>query len=270
MFVDSHFHFAIGEEEDKYISSGLDNRKIIEDALEVGVEKMLAVAASYNDWEVIRHFIESFKGNVFGSFGIHPHEASEVNLDSKEMQLENLVKHFEMLGNGFVAIGECGLDYAFPDTDKEAQKKLFNLQVELALKLDKPLIIHTREADEDVYPILKEFADKGGMAVVHCWTGNVIYVKKYLDLGFYISCSGITTFKKSLDLQEQFKNVVPMDRLLVETDAPYLAPVPVRGKVNVPLNVKYVAEFVANMRGIDLEEFNRQVMKNFEDLFKIS
>ncbi|MCT4552997.1 MAG: TatD family hydrolase [Alphaproteobacteria bacterium] len=267
MFVDSHFHFFTESEEDKYETIGKDNRQIVEDALEAGVSKMLAVSASYDDWKTIRHFIEGFKGKVFGSFGFHPHEASEIDFDSEEMQLENLIKHFEMLGDGFVAIGECGLDYAFPDTDKEAQKRLFDLQVEMALRLKKPLIIHTREADEDVYPILKKFAEKGGMAVIHCWTGDEEYVKKYLDLGFYVSCSGITTFKKSLDLQNQFKNIVPMDRLLVETDAPYLAPVPVRGKVNVPFNVKYVAEFVANMKEIGQEEFNKQVENNFNNLF---
>ena len=167
-----------------------------------------------------------------------------------------------------VAIGEIGLDYYYSSENKAAQQTVFARQIQVANQLNKPVIIHTREAREDTIRLLRDnHAEKCG-GVFHCFTENEDMAKKALDLGFYISISGIVTFKNA----EEIRNVVrklPLDRLLVETDSPYLAPVPYRGKQNQPAYTREVCEYVATLKGLTVEEMARITTENFERLFKI-
>ena len=167
-----------------------------------------------------------------------------------------------------IAIGEIGLDYYYSADNKAEQQAVFGSQIDIANQLDKPVIIHTRSAGDDTIAMLRQHhAEKCG-GVIHCFTETMEFAKKALDLGFYISCSGIVTFKNAEVIREVIR-YVPTDRLLVETDSPYLAPVPYRGKENQPAYTREVCEYVATLKGFSTEEFARITTQNFERLFKI-
>ena len=173
----------------------------------------------------------------------------------------------ELAGSpGVVAIGETGLDYFYMNSDKETQIRSFTGQIAIARRRELPIVIHVRDADKDLIGILKseDVSEKKG--VIHCFTGNYETAKRYLDLGFYISFSGIVTFKKSDELRAAAAGV-PADRILIETDSPYLAPVPFRGKPNEPAYVRHVAETVAELRGLKTEELARLTSENATRLF---
>jgi TatD DNase family protein len=172
--------------------------------------------------------------------------------------------------NKILCIGECGLDYFYTpnDDEKKLQLDVFSAQLDIALIENLPVMVHTRMDNGDTYNLLKSFASKGGRGVIHCFTGTTEDAKKYLDLGFYISASGIITFKKSDELRLSFVNV-PLDRLLIETDAPYLAPVPFRGKSNEPAFVKFVAEKLAEIKNTSFDEIAKSTTENFQRLYGI-
>ena len=168
-----------------------------------------------------------------------------------------------------IAIGEIGLDYYYSADNKALQQTVFADQIRIANEVDKPVIIHTRSAPEDTIAMLREHqAEKCG-GLIHCFTETLDFAKKALDLGFYISCSGIITFKNAESIREAIR-YVPADRLLVETDSPYLAPVPYRGKENQPAYTREVCEYVAALKGLSMEEFAQISTQNFERLFKIN
>jgi TatD DNase family protein len=200
------------------------------------------------------------------SVGIHPHEAAqEPAVDVA--RLVELARHPKVVG-----IGEAGLDYFYDQSPRDRQKEVFRTHIEASRISGLPLIVHSREADEDTVALLKEGAAKGGQdgqkltGVIHCFTSTQYLADEALKLGFYISLSGIVTFKNAEALRQVAKSV-PLDRLLVETDSPYLAPVPKRGKRNEPAFVKHTAEFVSQMLGMSLEDLAAKTTANFHRLF---
>lgn len=200
--------------------------------------------------------------NIFASVGVHPEQQ-----DGDEPDMETLVrlaKHRRVLG-----IGETGLDYYWHKDKPEWQRERFRTHVRAAKELRKPLIIHTREAAEDTLRIMREEGAETVGGVMHCFTETQSVADSALSLGFHISFSGIVTFKNARQIKEVAKSV-PLDRILVETDAPYLAPVPYRGKVNEPAYVRYVAEEIAELRGIGIDDFERVTTENFCRLFGVA
>ena len=224
------------------------------------VKHLLAIGVTLSRFEKAYDELSKFD-NVSLACGVHPLDFEEEPFD--EERLLRLAQDKKV-----VAIGEIGLDYYYSSENKAAQQAVFAAQIQVANQLNKPVIIHTREAREDTIRLLRDnHADKCG-GVLHCFTENEDMAKKALDLGFYISISGIVTFKNA----EEIRNVVrklPLDRLLVETDSPYLAPVPYRGKQNQPAYTREVCEYVAALKGVSIEEMARVTTENFERLFKI-
>lgn len=197
--------------------------------------------------------------NVYAAVGIHPQEAS--NYDSEDLEI--IRKWSE--NPKVVAIGEIGLDYYYGKNNKEEQIKLFREQIKLASEMSLPVIIHMRDATEDTYNILKEYEGKV-RGVMHCYSGSLEMAELFMELGYYISLAGVVTFKNAKTAKEVAKNI-PLERLLIETDSPYLTPEPNRGKRNEPRYVKHVADKICELRGISLVEFSEITRKNTEELF---
>lgn len=228
-------------------------------ARENHVDYMLCVSVNLEHYPEVLALAEQYP-HIFASVGVHPNEQS--GADPGVEQLVKLAQHERV-----VAIGETGLDYFRSTGDMTWQHNRFRNHIEAAKTVNKPLIIHTRDAAEDTMRILEEAGAEQCGGVMHCFVENWDIARRALDLGFYISLSGIVTFKNAKDLQEVAKKL-PLDRILVETDSPYLAPVPFRGKSNEPAYVLHVAEFLAELRGEDYEQIANQTTQNFFDLFK--
>ena len=230
----------------------------VADATAAGVEKMITIGTEPEDWEKVRKLAKNFP-EVEGALGMHPHTA---NLYDDEVE-KNLRKLLD--SEGIVACGEIGLDYHYEYSDRKKQKEVFYRQMLLAEEKNLPVEIHTREAEEDTLAILKEF--KGRVqGLLHCFTGTWFLAEGALDQGFNISFSGIITFKKAEELREVCQKV-PLDRLHLETDAPYLAPAPHRGKQNKPAWVVHTAEVVANLHKVSKEELSKKTQSSYEELF---
>ena len=205
---------------------------------------------------------EEFEG-VYTAAGAHPHEAKEY----QNITVDDILRAAD--NEKVVAIGEAGLDYFYDFAPKELQIDLFKKNIIASQLSGKPLIIHNRESDDDMINILQNFYEKKEFgAVIHCYSSSLRLAEVALDLGFYISASGIITFAKSEDIRDNFAKI-PLDRLLVETDAPYLAPVPKRGKINEPANVVYTAQRLAEIKNISLDELANITTQNFKRLFKL-
>ena len=251
MFVDSHCHLnfpELAQNLDQYLALMEENQ--VTHALCVGVDlenlpQVLALAEEHE--------------NLFASVGVHPsHE------DGEEPTIEKLVELAQW--DKVVAIGETGLDYYWHKDRPQLQRERFRKHIRAAKEVGLPLIVHTREAAEDTLQVLREEGAETVGGVMHCFVESWEIAKQALDLGFYISFSGVVTFKSATALQEVARKV-PLDRLLIETDAPYLAPVPFRGKLNHPALVRHVAEHLADVRGMPLAEIARASRENFFRLF---
>lgn len=253
MLVDSHCHLNRLN-----LKEGDSLDAAVQRAHDAGIEHMLCVAVELDEFQEMKKTVAPYPG-VSLSCGVHPLDLDGQALDVA--RLRELAATPEV-----VAIGETGLDYHYDQEHIAAQQHSFRQHVQVANELNKPLIIHTREAREDTMTILKEEHAEQCRGVLHCFTEHWEMAKQALDLGFYISFSGIVTFKKSEELREVAKKM-PLDRILIETDSPYLAPVPYRGKPNEPAYVREVGEFVAHLRGMTLPELAELTKKNFFDLF---
>lgn len=252
MYIDSHCHLNMLADE----PGGID--AMVSEASNNGIEHILCIAIDKASCAEVKSIADSFP-QVTASVGIHP------NVDAQEQfTVEELVA--QAAHPKVIAIGETGLDYFRSEGDLEWQRDRFRVHIEAAKKTQKPLIIHTREARQDTMDILEqENAEKAG-GIIHCFTENWETAKRALDIGFYISLSGIVTFKSARELQDVAKRL-PLDRILIETDSPYLAPVPHRGKTNKPVFVKHVAEFLAELRGDTVENIAATTTANFQRLF---
>ncbi|MGH6730115.1 MAG: TatD family hydrolase [Sphingomicrobium sp.] len=251
--IDSHCHLnyeGLAERQDE----------VLEAARARGVAGFLNISTRQAEWPAIIATAER-NPDVWASVGVHPHEA-DAHPDLGAAALVAGADHSKV-----VAIGECGLDYYYDKSDRTAQRERFEAHIEAARATGLPLIIHTRDAEADTKEILARAARQGGVTgVLHCFTGSADLAKAGLDLGFMVSLSGIVTFKNAQDLQETAKNI-PIDMLLVETDSPFLAPVPNRGKTCEPAFVADTAAFVAELRGEEPEELADATTANFFRLF---
>jgi TatD DNase family protein len=253
MLVDSHCHLDFDA-----FASELD--QVVARAREAGVETLVTICTRLTEFERVLAIAERFE-NVWCSVGIHPHEA-ESEPDSSAARLAELARHPKVVG-----IGEAGLDFYYEHSPRERQTEVFRRHIEAARLSGLPLIVHSREADAETVMLLQEGAARGGLTgVIHCFSSTAVLAKGALALGFYISLSGIVTFAKAEGLREIARQI-PADRLLVETDSPYLAPMPHRGKRNEPAFVVHTAARVAELRGTDPAEFARQTTANFHRLF---
>ena len=199
---------------------------------------------------------------VYGSYGIHPHEAKN-HQSIKSIDIINKVNSNKKI----IGIGESGLDFYYNYSHKKDQIKCFEEHISAAQETQRPLIVHTRNAEIDTFEILdKKLKKKNFKILIHCFTGSKEFAFKLLDLGAYISASGVVTFKKSVDLANTFKNL-PNDRILVETDSPYLSPVPLRGKPNEPSNIVHTVKFLSKLKEISFEDFCSITTRNFFNLF---
>lgn len=260
MFADSHCHLQLLD----YPKLGMDMAAVVQRALDNQVNYLLCVGTHINQTDELQRIAKLFPKHVKITIGLHPND--DVLL---EPTLDDYLQ--AQAHPAVVAIGETGLDYfRTPDMDQQQhQRDRFRVQIRAAKQCDKPLIIHTRAARQDTIDILRdEHAEIVG-GVFHCFTEDLEMAKQGLDLGFYISFSGIVTFNNAKQLQEVAKHV-PLDRMLIETDSPFLAPQPLRGHGNEPANVRLVAEFIAKLRGIDVDELAAQTTKNYKKLFKIT
>ena len=256
MYIDSHCHLCMLD----LIPYENSMAKLVESCNAGGVNKMINISTSMEDMPEVVKVAEQFDC-VYASAGIHPSD-----------DLDKIITRDDVLAYAkkekVVAIGETGLDYHYNDSGFDVMQERFAMQIELAKELQKPLIIHTRAAQEDTLGIMRDCdATKAG-GVMHCFTESLEMAKASLDLGFYISISGIVTFKNAANVQE-IAEYVPLDRLLIETDAPYLTPVPYRGKANYPLYVSCVAQKIAELKNISVEDVALQTTANCCELFKI-
>lgn len=250
MLVDTHCHL-----------NRLDQNVeiILAHAKEHQVGHFLCVAVTLDDDAAIKSYIEKYP-TVYGSSGLHPNE--EVEQEPTVEQLITLANHDKI-----IAVGETGLDYYRSEGELEWQRQRFRTHIHAAKKINKPLIVHTRNASADTIRIMQEEGANDVRGIMHCFTESWEVAKAALDLGFYISFSGIVTFANAKDLNEIAKKV-PLDRLLVETDCPYLAPVPFRGKPNQPAYTYYVAQHLAKLLQVPFDRFAEQTTANFFELFK--
>ena len=254
MLIDSHCHLDLLDL-DAY-DGNMDN--LVRATFDSGVQKLLTIAVDTKTSTLAPQIAQQYD-NVYASIGIHPHDGANELLTVEE--LVELSKQDKV-----VAIGETGLDYYYNSEGLDLQQESFKRHIQAAIEVQKPLVIHTRAAQQDTMDILRqEHAQKCG-GVMHCFTESWEMAKEALDLGFYVSISGIVTFKKATEVQEMAKKI-PLDRLLIETDSPYLAPVPMRGKQNQPMYVKYVAEFLAQLRGESYQQLVEATGRNFCQLF---
>jgi len=251
MLIDSHAHLDSLEE----------LPEVLKRAREAGIERLVAISSSLSS-SVDTVGIARTNENIYAAVGIHPHNANTTNKKVIE-EIESLIEEPEV-----VAVGETGLDYFYMNSDKEVQIKSLIEHIQLGKKHELPIVIHVRDAGQDLGAILREEDVSSKTGVIHCFTGDYAQAREYLDLGFYISFSGIVTFKKSEEIRDAAKNI-PGDRILIETDSPYLAPVPYRGKRNEPSYVRYVADTIARVRGVALEEIAEITRANTERLFNL-
>ena len=254
--IDSHCHLDHSPLYEK-----LD--EIVNRAELSGVGCLLTISTSLKSFEMVKRIILKYK-NIYGSIGIHPHETKDhINVDKKKLiSLRNE-------NNKIIGIGETGLDFYYQNSDKLIQKKKFVEHIEAAIDLDLPIIVHSRNAEIDTFNILKDFSSRNPKILMHCFTGSSDFLKKMLGLGAYISLSGIITFNKSKELQET-ASLIPIDRLLIETDSPFLAPMPKRGSANEPSFIKYTAIKLAEIKQISYDDLIVHTSNNFNKLFSLN
>lgn len=254
MLIDSHCHLDRLDLK----PYGGDFSRFVTETLATGIDHMLCVSITMEKWIPMMELIDGF-GNISASVGVHPNEQ-----DCHEPTVEELMER--ATHPKIVAIGETGLDYFRSEGDLSWQHNRFRTHIRAAKQLGKPLIIHTRDAKEDTLRILREEGAEEVGGVLHCFTEDWETARQALDLNFYISFSGIVTFKNATQIQDAAQKV-PDDRYLIETDSPYLAPIPHRGKPNYPHHVRHVAQFVADLRGIPVAQVAEQSSKNYWALF---
>ena len=253
MLIDSHCHL-------QYKGVVEDQQGVLERARAAGVQGFLNISTKQSEWGAVIATAER-EPDVWASVGIHPHEA-DAHADLGADALREASRHPRV-----IAIGETGLDYYYDKSDRGVQKALFRMHIGIARETRLPIIIHTRDAEDDTAAILTEEMEKGAFpALIHCFTASADFARKVLDLGLTISLSGIVTFKNAKELQE-IAAELPSDRILVETDSPFLAPVPHRGRPCEPAYVRSTAEFVAQLRGESLETLAENTTRNFRALF---
>ena len=250
--IDSHCHL-----DHEPLISDLPN--VIQRSKNIGIEKLLTISTSFESFNRVKDIV-NLDDIIYGTIGIHPHEADSDIITSDEI-VKNLNENPRIIG-----IGETGLDFFYNNSDKDKQIKSFYKHIEASIKSNVPLIIHSRDAEKETFEILNEYKNKDLKILMHCFTGSFEFAKKLINLNSFFSASGIITFKNSLDLQNTFKSL-PLERILIETDSPFLAPVPNRGKKNEPSFIDFTAAKLAMIKDISKEDLIKITTKNFNKLF---
>ncbi len=250
--IDSHCHL---DQEPLYQNI----QDIILRSKNIGIKKILTICTTIESFDKI---LEITKNNdiVYGTFGIHPHE-TKTNLISTDLIKDKIKESQKIIG-----IGETGLDFYYNNSDKDDQIISFEKHIEASIDLNLPVIVHSRSAETETLNILNKYKNKKLKILMHCFTGSKDFSKKLVELNAYFSASGIITFKNSVELQNTFKNI-PLDNLMIETDSPYLAPVPNRGKKNEPSFIKFTAEKLAKIKNVSYDEIVQYTTNNFNKLF---
>ena len=257
MIIDSHCHLDFDS-----LNNNLD--EVVQNANQAGVKYLLTICTDNKSFKKIVNILEKYK-NIFGTYGIHPHESKNYSTLSSNEIKKNLSKNKKIIG-----IGESGLEFYYKHSDSEIQKKCFLQHIQASQETSKTLIVHSRDAENDTFDILSsEIKNKNFKILMHCFTGSKKFAHKLLDIGCYFSASGIITFKKNNDLTETFKSI-PNDRILVETDSPYLSPEPLRGKTNEPSNIVYTVKYLSKIKGETEESIASLTTNNFFKLFNIN
>ena len=250
--IDSHCHL-----DHEPLLSDLPN--VIQRSKDVGIKKLLTISTSLDSFSKIKELI-NMDEIIYGTFGIHPHESSKDIITSKQI-INNLRENSKIIG-----IGETGLDFYYNNSEKEKQISSFKEHIEASIETNMPLIVHSRDAEKETFEILNDYKDNKIKILMHCFTGSKEFSEKLLTLNSYFSASGIITFKNSLNLQETFKSL-PLDKILIETDSPFLAPVPNRGKKNEPSFIDFTAAKLAEIKDISKSELIKITTNNFNRLF---
>jgi len=255
VFIDSHAHLA-----DPAFAG--DRGEVVARARAAGALAIVCIGESIDAATIAAACATENPGFVFASAGVHPHDAAQFDAS------RDIPKLRALLAGGAVAVGECGLDYHYDNSPRQAQRIAFSSQVALAAETGRPVIVHTRDAEDDTRAVIADARASGVTGVLHCYTGTHALAESALEAGWYVSFSGIVTFKKWTD--DALLRLVPDDRLLVESDSPYLAPVPFRGKRNEPAWVAHTVARLAAARGVDPAELGRATADNAERLFGLA
>ena len=254
MIIDSHCHLDY-----EPMFSDLD--AVIKRAKESQVKFILTISVTDAKYNNILNIVKKFS-NVYGTYGIHPHEAK----NHKKLNKDTILKKISM-SKKIIGIGESGLDFYYNHSDQNDQIKLFEEHIKASIQSKLPIVVHSRNAEELTYDILSKYSKKENLKILmHCFTGSKKFAEKLLELNAYFSASGIITFKKNEELKETFKTI-PLNKILIETDAPYLSPEPIRGKSNEPSNLIHTAKYLANLKEIDFEDMSSKTSNNFFKLF---
>ncbi len=252
MFTDTHCHLDMIED--------IPIKDLVESAKAVGVEKIIIPAANESSFDKIFEICNNYE-NIFCMLGIYPAEAKTWTDDVLE-KIEKLAKSKKIVG-----IGEIGLDYYWDTSFKDLQKEIFIKQIILANKLNLPIAVHDRDAHKDCFDILTKY-NKSSNVIMHCFSGSVEFAKECVKQGFYLALGGVVTFKNSIKMKEVAK-YIPFDKLLLETDAPYLTPVPYRGKTNKPEYIPLIAQEIAKIKEVDIKKIEECTTENAERIFQI-
>ena len=250
--IDSHCHL-----DHEPLFDNID--EIIKRSKEIGIFKLLTICTTLNSFEKIKKLVK-IDPMIFGSFGIHPHE-TEKDIINKDYIINTIKNNDKIIG-----IGESGLDFFYNHSNKKRQIESFKEHIEASIILRKPIIVHSRNAEDETFEILNSFKCNELQILMHCFTGSTDFSKKLLTLDAFFSASGIITFNNSIELQNTFKTI-PLDKLLIETDSPYLAPIPMRGKKNEPSFIKHTAEKLSLLKEKTFDEIKDITTKNFNNLF---
>ena len=232
---------------------------IINRSKEVGIKNILTICTTLDSFKYIENIL-TIDDMIYGTFGIHPHEVKTYRVNKEEIINKVLINE------KIIGVGETGLDFYYNNSDKDDQINSFKHHIDAAIKLNIPLIVHSRNAENETFEVLKKKYTKKLKILMHCFTGTISFAKNLMSLECYFSASGIITFKNSLELQNIFK-IIPLDKLLIETDSPFLAPSPMRGKKNEPSYIKYILEKLASLREIDKFQLDKITTDNFNKLF---
>ena len=250
--IDSHCHL-----DHEPLSNNI--KDIISRSKSIGIDKLLTICTTINGYKNILKLVNE-DPMIFGTFGVHPHEAKNNKIFSSEI-VDKISLNEKIIG-----VGETGLDFYYNNSDKETQIFSFDEHIKASIKLNIPLIVHSRNAENETYEILDKYKKNKPKILMHCFTGSFQFAEKLLDLNAYFSASGIITFKNSSELQTTFKKI-PLNRVLIETDSPFLAPVPMRGNKNEPSYLKYTLEKLAEIKNISSNELDEITSQNFNNLF---
>ena len=250
--IDSHCHL-----DHEPLLSDLDN--VIKRSKEVGIKKLLTISTSQESYARIKKIVNKDE-MIYGTVGIHPHESANDKITADTLE-KNINENPKIIG-----IGETGLDFFYNNSNKNEQIRSFKEHIKASIKTDAPLIIHSRNAEDETFDILSEFKGQKLKILMHCFTGSKKFAEKLLTLNSFFSASGIITFKNSLDLQDTFK-FLPLDKLLIETDSPFLAPVPNRGKKNEPSFIDFTAKKLSEIKEISKAYIIKITTNNFNNLF---